>query len=57
MPTTKSYRDGFEGIEWDDPSSALSADIWDKHIYDRFMEEKESGSGFTACNAPQKRKK
>jgi hypothetical protein len=38
MATTKSYREGFEGIEWDNSSSVLDAKHWDKYIYKRFLE-------------------
>jgi hypothetical protein len=45
MATTKSYREGFEGIEWD------------KYIYNRLIEEsKVDNTAYAARNAPQKRK-
>ena len=58
MATTKSYREGFDDIKWDKSPSVLSADIWDKHIYNRFIEEsKVDNTAYDACNAPQKGKK
>lgn len=49
------YGENFDKIKWDKPSSVLSADIWDKYIYNRFVEEsKADNTTYAAYNAPRK---